>query len=129
VNSSVDFYDLIAGLEAPAIRRRILDRGNHRQRAVLDGDFDTESAETAARLDLEIAVEVGRQVRAMRIERSQHPADRAVDQALGRDRLDVVFLHDCEHARERVELLVGVVRERLRAPHGDLLQDQETRDQ
>jgi len=51
----------------------------------------------------------------MRVERREHPADCAVDQPLGSDRFDVVFLHDCEHARERVQLLVGVVRQRLGA--------------
>ena len=34
-----------------------------------------------------------------------------------------------EHARERVEFLVGVVRERLRAAHRDLLDDKETGNQ
>ena len=114
----VYFDDLVAGLESRAICRRVLDRRDHGQGAVLDRDFDSESAEAAARFDFEVAVEVGRQVRAMRVERRQHPADCAVDQLLGGDRFDVIFLHDCEHAREGVELLVGVIRERLRPAHG-----------
>src|SRR5208282_3797819 len=125
----VDLDDLVAGLESGAIRRRVLDRRNYGERAVLDGYFDSESAEAAARLDFEVAVQVGRQVGAMRVERRQHAADGAVDQLFGRYRFDVVFLHDCQHARERVELLVGVVRERLRSAHGDLLEDKETGNQ
>src|SRR5208282_1506041 len=122
----VDLDDLVAGLESGAIRRRVLDRRNYGERAILDGYFDSESAEAAAGLDLEVAVQVGRQVGAMRVERRQHAADGAVDQPFGRYRFNVVFLHDCEHAREGVELLVGVVRERLCSAHGDLLEDKET---
>src|SRR5580704_19490972 len=65
----------------------------------------------------------------MGVERRQHPADCAVDQLFSRDRFNVVLLHDCEHARERIELLVGVVRERLGSANGDLLQDEEACDQ
>ena len=36
----------------------------------------------------------------MRIERSQHPGDRAVDETFGGDRLDVVLLHDRQHVGE-----------------------------
>src|SRR5208283_4613380 len=119
----VTLDDLVAGLEACAICRRVFDRCDYGQRAVLDGDLDSEAAEAAARLDLEVAIQVGRQVSAMRIERRQHPADSAVDQFLGGDRLDVIFLHDCEHAREGVELLVGV---ELQALSNDTYQELDT---
>ena len=105
----IDLDDLIAGLDPGLVGGSVLDRRDDGQHAVLDGDFDAEAAEAAARFDFEVVIQLGRQIGAMRVERGQHPGDSAVDEVLGGDRLDVVFLHDREHVGEGFQLLVGVV--------------------
>jgi hypothetical protein len=46
----------------------------------------------------------------MRIERGQHAVDRAFDQRVVADVVDIVAAHLLEHVAEQVELLVGLGR-------------------
>lgn len=96
---------------------------------VLDRDLDTEAAEAAASLNLEVAIQIWRQVGAMRVERRQHPGDSTVDKPLGRDWLDIILLHDREHVREGLQFLVGIIGERLGALHRQFADHQEANDQ
>ena len=123
----VDLDDLVARLDPGLVGGSVLDRRNHGQQIILDGDFETQPAEAAAGFDFEVTIEVGREVGAMRVERSQHPGYRAVDKLLGGDRLDVVLLHDRQHVGEGRQFLVGVVGQRVGAPHRDLRQQDQDR--
>ena len=89
-------------------------RRDDRERIVLDGNFDAQAAKTAARFNFEVAIEIWREVGAMGIKRGEHAGDRAIDQVLGRDRLDIVLLHDREDIGKSLEVLIGIVREGLR---------------
>jgi len=124
----IDLDDLVAGLDPRLVGGSVLDRRDHRQHVVLDRNLETQPAEAAAGFDFEVAIKVGGEIGAMRIERRQHPGYGAVDQLFGRDRLDVVLLHDRQHVGERGQLLVGVVWQRVGAPHGDLSQQNENRE-
>ncbi len=46
----------------------------------------------------------GRQIGAVRVERREHAVDRAVDELLGGDVVDVVLLHHRQHVRERLDV-------------------------
>src|SRR5262249_25386401 len=123
----VDLDYLVAGLDAGLVRGGVLDRRHHGQQVILDGDFQTQATETAAGFDLEVAIEIGREIGAVRVERREHPGDCAVNKLLGGDRLDVVLLHDGQHVGERGQLFVGVVGQRVGAAHGDLRQQDKDR--
>ena len=122
----VDLDDLVARLDPGLVGGSVLDRRNDGQQIILDGNFETQPAEAATGFDLEVTIEVGRKVGAVRVERRQHPGYRAVDELLGGDRLDVVLLYDRQHVGEGRQFLVGVVGQRVGAPHRDLRhQDQD----
>jgi hypothetical protein len=48
---AVDAHDQVAGLHAGALRRRVVDRGDDLDEAVLHADLDAEAAELAAGAD------------------------------------------------------------------------------
>src|SRR3989441_4225936 len=56
---------------------------------------------------LHLAVALGVEEGAVRVEAAQRALDRAVDEVLRRDLVDVLVLDDREHLREQPELLVG----------------------
>ena len=100
----VELDDQVAGLDAGARRRRIVDRRDDLDEPVFHADFDAEAAEFALRADLQLAecilVEIGR----MRIEPREHAGDGFGDELLVVDRLDVVALDAAEHFGERAQL-------------------------
>ena len=103
---AIDVRDVVAGLEAGAPRGRVLHRRNDLHRAVLDADGDPEAAVIAVRGRLQ-HVEVGRfGVGRMRVERREHAVDRALDQGVVVDLVDILRLHPLIDAHERLELLV-----------------------
>ena len=103
---AVDMGDVVAGLDARAPCRRVLGRGDHLDRAVLDRDGEAEAAVIAVGRRLQL-VEVARLgVGAVRVERGQHAVDRALDQRLVVDRIDIIGLHPLVDAHELLELLV-----------------------
>ena len=88
--------------------RRLVDRGDDLDEAVLHGDLDAEAAELAAGLHLHVAEALRVHVARMRIERGQHAVDRRFDQ-LGLVRLlDVVRADLLEHVAEQAELAIGL---------------------
>ena len=111
----VEMGDDVVGHDAGLGRRRVVDRRDDLDQAVLHGDLDAEAAELAARLHLHVAEALGVHVARMRIEPGQHAVDRRFDQ-LGVVRLlDVVGAHPLEHVAEQAELPVGVGGRRSRA--------------
>ena len=101
----VELDDQVAGLDAGAERRRVLDRRNHLDEAVFHADLDAEAAELALRADLQflecLLVEIGR----VRIEAGQHAVDRLGDELLVLDRLDIVALDRAEHLGKRAQFV------------------------
>ena len=97
----LDLDNLIAGLDARAVGRRVLDRRHHGQHAVTDGDLDPQSTKAAFGIDLQLLIQLGSQIGAMRVQSVQHAIDRALDQLLGADFFHVVFLHDRQDIGKR----------------------------
>jgi len=120
---SVDLHDPITSVQTGAIGRRAFDGRDDGQHVVLQRDLDAEPAEGAGRLDLHLLVGVGIEERAVRIQAPQRPLDRAVDQLLGGDLVDVLVLYDRQDLREEPELLVGGAR--VRALAGDRAAERE----
>ena len=110
VNSPSIFRMMSWDLTPGAARGRVLDGRHDREHAVAVRDLDAEAAEAALRVDLELLVELGREVGAVRVERGEHAVDGALDQLLGVDLLDVVLLDDRQDVGERLEVLVVGVR-------------------
>jgi hypothetical protein len=106
---AVDLDDLVPGPDAGAVGGRVLDGRHDGEHAVPQGDLDAETAEAALRVDLQLLVEIGREVGAVRVERGQHPVDGALDELIGGDVLDVVLLDDREDVGEGLEVLVARV--------------------
>ena len=111
---AVEMGDEVAGLEAGIGGRRVVDRRHDLDQAVLHRHLDAEPAELAAGLHLHVVEVLGIQVVRVRVERGQHAVDRALDQRVVGDVVDIVRAHQLEHVAEQVELLVGlgVVRRR-----------------
>src|SRR5207237_1080184 len=91
---AVDLHDLVARLDTGPIGGRVLDRRHDGEQAVAVGDLDAEPAAARLGIDLELLVEIGCQVGAVRIEGGEHAVDRALDELLGLDVVDVVLLDD-----------------------------------
>ena len=90
------------------VGRRVLGRGDDLDRAVLGRNGQAEPAVIAVGGGLELG-EVGcLGIAGMRVERGQHAVDRALDQRMVVDLVDIVGAHPLEHADERLQLLVGV---------------------
>ena len=103
---AVDVRDVVAGLDAGAPGRRVLGRRDHLHRAVFDRDGEAKAAVIAVGRGLEL-VEVARlDIGTVRVERGEHAVDRALDQRVVVDRVDVVRLHPLVDAHELLELLV-----------------------
>ena len=92
--------------------RRVVDRRDDLDQAVLHRDLDAEAAELAAGLHLHVAVFLGVEIARMRVERGQHAVDRRLDQLLVADLLDIFGAHPLEHVAEQLELPERVRRSR-----------------
>ena len=102
----VDAGDQVARLDAGAPGRRVLDRRDDPDVAVVAlGDFDAEADELAlgafAQLAVGFLVEVGR----MRVERADHAGDGVGEQLLVVDRLDVVGFDQPVHVGQLAQFL------------------------
>ena len=102
----VDLDDEVARLDARAKRRRVVDRGDDLDGAVLDAHFDAEAAELALRRDLKVLVALGVEEIGMRVEPVDHSVDRFLDELLVGHRLDVVALDPAEHRGQELQILV-----------------------
>ena len=67
---AVDVGDEVAGLDAGLGRRRVVDRRDHLDDAVLHRDLDAEAAELALGLHLHVGEAFGVEIARMRIERA-----------------------------------------------------------
>ncbi len=101
--------DQVARLQAGARRRGVVDRRDHLDQPALHRDFDAQPAELAAGLDLHVGEVLGVEIIGMRVERGQHAVDRALDQRVVLDVVDIAVAHQLEHITEQVELLVGLL--------------------
>ena len=110
----VEMGDQVAGLQTRAMRRRVVDRRDHLDEAVLHRDLDAEPADLAAALDLHFPEILGVQIARMRVERGQHAVDRGLDQLFVAHIGDVIRAHPFEHVAEQVEQAIGLGRVRLR---------------
>ena len=105
---AVEMRDQVVGLQAGLGRRRVVDRRNHLDDAVLHRHLDAEPAELALGLHLHVAEVLRVEVGGVRIERRQHAVDGRVDQHAVVGLLDVVGAHALQHVAEQVELLVDL---------------------
>ena len=121
----VDRGDDVARQDAGLGGRRVVDRRDDLDEAVLLGDLDAEAAELALGLDLHVLERLGVHVARMRVERGEHAVDGRLDQLGFVGLLDIVVADLVEHVAEQIELAIGVgrggvgggadVRKRLRA--------------
>ena len=98
--------DVVARFDARAIGWRVLGRGDNLHRSVLDRNGETEAAVIAVGRGLQL-VEIGRlDIARMRVECREHAVDRALDQGVVVDLVDIIGLHPLIDAHELLELLV-----------------------
>ena len=105
---TVDLDDQVIGHDAGTRGRRVVDRRDHLDDAVLHRDFDAQPAELAAGLDAHVLELLGVHVARMRIERGQHAVDGGFDHLGLVGLFDIVGADAVEHVAEQVELLVGI---------------------
>ena len=101
----VKLEDQIAGLDASAVRGRVLDRRNNFDQAILHADFDAQPTELALGTRLQILESVGVEVGRVRVEVGEHATDGMRDQFLVFDRLDIALLDGVEHLGEGAQFL------------------------
>ena len=77
--SVVEPDDQISCLDAGALRRGVVDRGDDLDESVLHADFDPQPPEFAARPCLQLLVVVGNEVGGVRVETGQHSANRVLE--------------------------------------------------
>ena len=108
--------DQVGGLDAGAEGRRVLDRRDHLDQAVLaHGHLDSQAAELAAGLHLHFPEILGVEVARMGVHGRQHAGDGGFDQILIGRFLHVIRADPFEDVAEEVEkpVRVGVVRFRV----------------
>ena len=105
----VDLGDQVARQDAGLRRRRIVDRRDHLDEAVLHRDLDAEPAELAVSRLLHVVPGLLVHVARMRIERGDHAVDGAFDQLGVVGLLDIVGPDPLEHLAEQIELRIGIV--------------------
>ena len=112
----VEMRDQVVGHQAGLRGRRIVDRRDDLDDAVLHRHFDAETAEFTARLHLHVAEILRAHVGRMRVERRQHAVDRVFDQLRVVGLFDVVGADALKHVAEQIELAIkfGVLRRRRR---------------
>ena len=99
--------DQVAGLHAGTLGRRIVDRRDHLDQAVLQRDLDAEATELTFGLDLHLLVVLRIEILGVRVERGQHAVDRVLDQVEVVDFLDVVVAHPFKNVAKQIELPIG----------------------
>ena len=106
----VDMGDVIAGLHARGKGWGVLGRSDHLDRAILHRDRQAEPAVIAVGGGAKRSVVRALHVGTVRIERGEHAVDRALDQHMVIDRIDIIGAHLVEHVHEGVEFLhrVGI---------------------
>ena len=98
--------DVVAGLDPRSPRGRVLGRRDDLHRAILDRNGKAKAAIIAIGRCLQL-VEIGRlDIRGVRVERREHAIDRALDQGVVVDLVDIIGLHPLIDAHEFFELLV-----------------------
>ena len=102
----VEMGHQVAGLDACALGRRVVDGGDHLDEALLHRDLDAEAAELAAGLDLDFLVALGVVVLRMRVERGDHAFDGCLDQLRRAHVLDVAVADTLQDVAEQIELIV-----------------------
>ncbi len=84
---------MIPGQDPRLLRRGALDRGDHHQPVILDGDLDAETAELPPRIHLDFFIDIRRHEGRMGVKGVQHPPDGPVDKLLGFRLLNVISLN------------------------------------
>ena len=125
----VEMGDDVVRHDAGLGGRRLVDRRHHLHEAVFHRDFDAETAEFAAGLDLHVTEALAVHVARMRIEAGQHAVDRGFDQLGVVGPLDIVGAHALEHVAEQVEVAIGVSRRRSARAHAGKHKSRLHRDQ
>ena len=110
----VDLADQVAGQEAGLRRRRIVDRRDHLDQAVLHRDLDAKPAELTAGLHLHVAETFRVHVARMRVKPGEHAVDGRFNELAVVRFFDVVGAHALEHIAEQIELTVGIRNRRAR---------------
>jgi hypothetical protein len=104
----VESRDDVAGANTGFCRRRLVDRRDHLDEAILHRDFDPEPAELAAGLDLHVAEILRIKVARMRIKAVEHAVDCALDQFGVVGLLDIVRAHALKYVSKQIELPVRI---------------------
>jgi hypothetical protein len=116
VERPVDLHDLVAGLDARPLRRRIRQRGDHRDPAVPHVDLDAQAAVVARRLLGERAEVVGLEELGVRVlQLAQQPVDRHLVELALVERVHVVVGDVRQDLVEQAGLLVHGAGGRLAA--------------
>ena len=110
---AIECSDDVAGLDPGLKRRRVIDRRDDLDQALILGHFQTEAAELALGLDLHVLERFGVHVGAVRVQSGQHAIDGVFQDFLVADRIDVFRANPLEHVAENFKelgrLRVGLI--------------------
>ena len=103
----VDADDQVAGLDAGAGGRGVVDGRYHLDQSAFHRHLDAETAELAGGADAQFLELLGAEVGRMGVETGQHAADAVLEQFLVLYRFDIVLLDAGHDIGEGLQLLVG----------------------
>jgi hypothetical protein len=104
-HGAVDLDDAVAGLDAGACRRGVVDRRDDAQAAILLQHFDAEAAVLAGGVFVELGQAVLVQVLAVRVEPAEHAGDRGLHQGLVVDLFHIGLAHHFVDAAEIADVV------------------------
>jgi len=109
--SAVDFEDSVAGHDPGSGGGGVVHRGDDGEGVAPQTDLDSDAAEFAFGVLLEVVVLLGLHELAVGVERAEHPFERAVDQVLIREAfaVHVIVPNFLENEREQAQVPVDVV--------------------
>ena len=119
LRAGADRDNLILRLDPGLRRRGAIDRGNDHDEAIALGDLDPEAFELTLGVELDLLVEVGREVARVRIQNVQHALESALDQRVLIDVIHVVLLDEMEHVRQQRQFPIIGPGEALQVPHAE----------
>ena len=99
--------DIVAGLDPGPVRGRPAGRRDHLHRPVLERHREAEAAIIALGRRHQRAEVARIEIGGMGIEAREHAVDRALDQPLVVDLVDIFAAHPLEHVHELLELAIG----------------------
>jgi len=104
--SLINPQNLVTGLDADTLGRRIFNGRDNRENPILDADLNAKTTESPLGIDLHLPEGLRAHEGTVGIKRRKHAVDGAVDQLLRIHLFNVAFLDDHHHIGQKPDVLI-----------------------